>query len=274
MTGSVSVVVCAHNEERHLQRLLESLAHQTLTPEEVIVVDDGSTDATAEIAERAGASTVRLRHRGPALGRNVGVQHASGEAIVFADGDMELGRKYVERLASPILDGQHVGTFTADLFFGEPANAWARAYGVIRRLGYPRLLPADFPERWENFRAVDRRSFLAVGGYDDVGYGEDMTLAAKLGTTAVRVRGAECWHYGPDGPREIFANARWIGRGHDVRNVAHPVRDNLPTAALRRSPSDLRYGAPAVVATARQIYSFGFLLGLAERRWRPSQHAR
>lgn len=274
MSQSVSVVICAHNEERHLAGLLESLEDQTLSPVEVIVVDDGSTDSTANIAEAAGARVLRLPHRGPAVGRNRGVALAIGEVIVFADGDMRCSPHYVEALARPILDGATVGTFTADLYFGEPANGWARAYGSIRRLGYPRLIPEDFAEQWDNYRAVARDAYLRVGGYDDVGYGEDMTLAAKLGRPADRVRGAKCWHFGPDRPYEIFENARWIGRGHDVSDVLHPVRDNFPTTALIRALSDIRAGVTPLVLLARQIYSAGFLIGLLSRRMRPDWHAR
>jgi hypothetical protein len=86
-------------------------------------------------------------------------------------------------------------------------------------------LSDDFPERWSNYRAISRDAFLSVGGYDDVGYGEDMTLAPKLGVEALAAPGAVCWHFNPDSISEIFENARWIARGHDVRAVAHPVRD-------------------------------------------------
>jgi len=263
---AVSVVVCAYNEGRHLDRLLASLECQTLQPREVIVVDDGSTDRTAAIAMAYGARTIRVPHRGPAVGRNVGAVAAKGEILVFADGDMSCHPEYVERLARPIAAGAAVGTFTADIFVGHPANAWARSYGAIRRLGFPRLLPESFPDRWDNFRAVSRPAFLAVGGYDDVGYGEDRTLAPKLGELALKAPGARCCHYHPDSPREIFENARWIGRGHDAGHLAHPVRDNLPTTALRRALRDIARGHPLRVLAARQIYSAGFLLGLADRR--------
>jgi glycosyltransferase involved in cell wall biosynthesis len=270
----VSVVICAFNEERHIGRLMESLRHQSLLPKEVIVVDDGSSDRTAAIAEHSGAAVIHTAHRGPANGRNIGCAAASGDVVVFVDGDMSCGRDYVRGLAEPIMRGEAVGTFTRDIYVGQPANSWSRAYCHIRRLGYPRLLPPGFPDRWANFRAVSRHAFLAAGGYDDVGYGEDMTLAPKLGELALAVSGAHCWHFNPDGPREIFENARWIARGHDVRLVECPVRDNLPTRALLNAIADWRGGAPHTVFLARQIYSAGFLLGLLQRRLRPDVHAK
>lgn len=270
----ISVVVSAYNEERHIERLVRSLSEQTVVPDEVIVVDDGSSDRTASVARRVGAQVLMISHAGPAVGRNVGARHATGEVLVFVDGDMACSPTFVECLTAPIVSGQVVGTFTRDIYVGEPANAWSRSYCYIRRLGYPRLLPADFPDTSANFRSISRQAFLDVHGYDDVGYGEDMTLAPKLGALAAAARGASCEHYNPDTPIEIFQNARWIGRGHDVQFVTHPVRDNLPTAALTRGLRDLARGAPRRVLVARQIYSAGFLLGMLQRRRNPTRHAK
>jgi len=272
--GRVSVVVSAYNEERHIERLLRSLSEQTLAPYEVIVVDDGSTDATASLARSVGAQVITIVHAGPAIGRNVGARRATGEVLVFVDGDMACSPTFVECLTASIFTGQAVGTFTRDIYVGEPANAWSRSYCYIRRLGYPRLLSADSPDVSANFRSISRQAFLGVHGYDDVGYGEDMTLAPKLGLLATAAPGAACDHYNPDTPREIFQNARWIARGRDVQLVPHPVRDNLACTALSRGLRDLARGAPVRVLVARQIYSVGFLLGMLQRRRRPARHAK
>jgi glycosyltransferase involved in cell wall biosynthesis len=270
----VSVVICAYNEERHITRLLRSLQRQSLPPSEVIVVDDGSTDATAARAQMAGAKVLKVDHAGPAAGRNAGAKLATGEILVFVDGDMECARGFLAALTGPIVQAEAVGTFSKEIYVGEPANAWSRAYCYIRRIGYPRLLGPDFPDRWSNFRAIRRDAFLSVGGYDNVGYGEDMTLAPKLGAEAIAVPRAVCWHFNPDSVKEIFENARWIARGHDVQVVAHPVRDNLPHVALARAFRDRRRGAPASIFIARLSYSAGFLIGLAQRRRNPYDHAK
>jgi hypothetical protein len=187
---------------------------------------------------------------------------------------MTCSPRFLETLTAPIAGGEAIGTFSKEIYIGEPANAWSRSYCHIRRIGYPRLLSEDFPERWANFRAIDREAFLAVGGYDDVGYGEDMTLASKLGVQAHAASGAICWHFNPDSVSEIFENARWIARGHDVQAIAHPVRDNLPTTSFVKALRDLRRGAPLTVLVARQVYGAGFLIGLAQRRRNPAAHAK
>ncbi|MBI2467114.1 MAG: glycosyltransferase family 2 protein [Candidatus Rokubacteria bacterium] len=87
-----SVVIPAYDAEATLPACLAALARQSLAPErfEVIVVDDGSTDATAQVAERAGVRVVRLpANAGPAAARNRGAQAARGEVLVFTDADCE-----------------------------------------------------------------------------------------------------------------------------------------------------------------------------------------
>src|SRR3954451_16959810 len=171
MTG-VSVVIAAFNERAHLPRLLDSLKDQTHPVTEVVVVDDGSTDGTSTSIGQARVKLVRQAHCGAARARNAGVRACAGDIVVFIDGDMTASRTFVEALVRPIESGA-VGSFTKDIYLGNPENPWARAYARIRGQPTPRLLPEDFPDRWENFRAVRREAFLAVGGYDDVGYGED-----------------------------------------------------------------------------------------------------
>jgi glycosyltransferase involved in cell wall biosynthesis len=84
----VSVVVPARNSAATLPRTLEALRRQELAGDhEVIVVDDGSTDDTAAIAERAGVSVLHQRHEGPARARDRGVSAAAGKAIAFTDAD-------------------------------------------------------------------------------------------------------------------------------------------------------------------------------------------
>jgi len=267
-----SVVICAFNEEHHIDRLLRSLANQSLHPAEVIVVDDGSRDATADIARGADATLLRQPHRGPAQGRNVGAQAASGEILVFLDGDMSCDTRFVERLTEPIRLRGATGTFTRDIFVGNSQARWAHAYSVIRQLGSDRLLPPEFPDVWDNFRAITREAFLSVGGYDDIGYGEDRTLARKLGEGAVVAEGAMCWHYNPETLSEIFTNGRWIGRGQQVRELDRPWRDHLPHRVVRWILEDRRRIPYSTSIPARVAYHVGVLMGLADSSLHPGRH--
>jgi cellulose synthase/poly-beta-1,6-N-acetylglucosamine synthase-like glycosyltransferase len=79
-TSSVSVVIPAHNAEKYLGAAIESVRSQTLAPHEIIVVDDGSTDGTARIAQSfADVKTIFQENSGAAAARNNGAQNARGE---------------------------------------------------------------------------------------------------------------------------------------------------------------------------------------------------
>jgi len=88
---SVSVVIPAFNAERYLGEALESICSQTLPGVEVILVDDGSTDATLRVAEgfsrRLNLVTLHQRNAGPAAARNAGIRQALGRYCAFLDAD-------------------------------------------------------------------------------------------------------------------------------------------------------------------------------------------
>lgn len=86
----VSFVIPAHNEEQWIVRTIAAIraAMESLAEShEIIVVDDASTDATARLAEEAGARVIRVAHRQIAAARNAGAREARGELLFFVDAD-------------------------------------------------------------------------------------------------------------------------------------------------------------------------------------------
>jgi len=81
------VLVPVHNGARFLAEALESAWAQTLAPLELIVVDDGSTDGSAEIASRLGATVIRQDNAGTAAAVNSAREHARGELLAILDAD-------------------------------------------------------------------------------------------------------------------------------------------------------------------------------------------
>ncbi|WP_167584362.1 glycosyltransferase family 2 protein [Kineococcus rubinsiae] len=107
MQSSVSVVVPAKDRAHLLERSLASVAAQRLAPVEVVVVDDGSTDDTAGVARRCGATVIRLDvNEGIGRARNHGIRAATGEWIAFLDSDDEWSPGHLERLVARA--GSHV----------------------------------------------------------------------------------------------------------------------------------------------------------------------
>jgi glycosyltransferase involved in cell wall biosynthesis len=91
--SSFSVVIPALNEERYLGLLLAGVAAQTRRPDEVLVVDAGSSDATVAVARRFPFVTLLEATTPVAVGRNVGGRAASGDVVLFVDADTRLCRR-------------------------------------------------------------------------------------------------------------------------------------------------------------------------------------
>lgn len=101
-----SVVIPAYNREDFIADTIETALAQTYSPVEVIVVDDGSTDRSAEIADSYGeVRVVRLpRNGGPSVARNEGVAVSRGEFLVFADSDDLMAPTRVQAQVAPLID--------------------------------------------------------------------------------------------------------------------------------------------------------------------------
>jgi len=85
----VSVIIPVHNGEAYLGEAIQSVLVQTLPADELIVIDDGSTDGTAAEAQRYGAKLryVRQPHAGPGAARDHGIRIAKGDYLAFLDAD-------------------------------------------------------------------------------------------------------------------------------------------------------------------------------------------
>jgi glycosyltransferase involved in cell wall biosynthesis len=270
----VSVVVPAYNEERVIASCLDSLLAQTRDRLEIIVVDDGSTDRTAAIADSRGVRVVRVPHRGPALAKNVGAAEARGDVVVFFDADLVAEPDAIERLCGPILAGATVGTFTRDISVANPENPWADCWTLNRGATPGNHFKREPPDSWANFRAVAREPFLRVGGYDDVGYGEDMTLAPKLQTLADAVPGVRFRHHNPDSLAEVWHNSRWIGRGPALRADPRAVRRYMPWRSLRRGVAGARKIHRLRYVVFAFVYDFGVLSSYCAARLGRRRHAK
>lgn len=83
----LSVIIPAYNATRYLAAAVASVRPQLAADDEIIVVDDGSSDATAALAAELGATVLRQENLGPAAARNRGIEHARGDLLAFLDAD-------------------------------------------------------------------------------------------------------------------------------------------------------------------------------------------
>lgn len=154
VTEPVSVIVPAYNEKECIANTLSSLAAST-HPIEIVVVDDGSTDGTAEIAESLGLPNVRVvrqENAGKSAALNNGVRQARYGIVVMMDGDTVFEPDTVHRLVQPFGDAE-VGAVAGNAKVGNRdtvIGAWQHIAASVALFGWvedlaakrrPRLLP-------------------------------------------------------------------------------------------------------------------------------------
>lgn len=159
----LSFIIPAHNEEQHLPATLAAIstsADATGQPYEIVVVDDSSTDRTAEIALTAAARLVSVQHRQISATRNAGARAARGEILFFVDADTQPTPAAVQAgldaLRSGAVGGGCVFTFDGVL------PLWARCLYPLAVLGARTLHLVG-----GCFLFCTRAAFEAVGGFSE-----------------------------------------------------------------------------------------------------------
>src|SRR5512143_1531574 len=95
---TISVVIPAYNEEKYLPRTLESLKKLDRKPDEIVVVDGGSTDKTASIAREHGATVITVAHRGIGFARDKGLMKATGDIVAYTDADTVVPHDWLTKI--------------------------------------------------------------------------------------------------------------------------------------------------------------------------------
>ena len=167
----------AHDEARLLGATLDALQAAAAAlglRHEIVVVDDASTDATADIARARGARVVAVAHRQIAATRNAGARAARGDTLVFVDADTLVGTD-VLGAALDALRGGAVGGGAAVAFTG-PLTWLERVLADLARRAFARtgIAPGCFV-------FCRRAAFEAAGGFDEGWYaGEDVAISRAL----------------------------------------------------------------------------------------------
>jgi 4,4'-diaponeurosporenoate glycosyltransferase len=164
-TRSISIIIPARNEESNLPRLLRSIASQEIVPMETIVVDDDSTDSTANIARQLGAIIVASKPlpegwRGKTWACQQGAERAGGELLLFLDADTWLETGGMSRVLSEYRSGAlSISPYHSvcdlyeglSIFFNIIMNMATAPHGLFGQS----LL-------------IDRQTYFALGGHESV----------------------------------------------------------------------------------------------------------
>lgn len=182
----LSIVIPAYNEEQYLAATLGAL--QIALPDkhaEVIVVDDESTDRTAEIATELGARVVETRAHNIGKVRNTGAAASEAEILVFLDADTLVKPGVFEKIIHELSDPLCVGGSVAVEYEAFTKRKWARVY-----LDMFRFWGLVLKMRQGAIQFCRKDIFDQLGGYDETIYvGEDIEFHWRLDKIAKRQRG-------------------------------------------------------------------------------------
>ncbi|MDI6770753.1 MAG: glycosyltransferase family 2 protein [Anaerolineales bacterium] len=210
--SSCSLIIRAYNEEQHIGRLLEGVRHQTVKDVEVILVDSGSRDATADIAEHYGVKVVHIRPQEFTFGRslNLGLAAATRDLVVIASAHVyPVYPDWLEKLLEPFSDPQ------VALTYGKQRGNAASKFS--ERQVFARWYPDQSDPRQDhpfcnNANAAIRRSLWEEQPYDESLTGlEDLAWAKwalSQSYTISYVPEAEIVHVHNETPRGVYNRYR------------------------------------------------------------------
>jgi glycosyltransferase involved in cell wall biosynthesis len=186
---TMSVIVCAYNEERTLAACLHSVLAQTRRPDEIVVVNNASTDRTKQIALGVpGVTVVDEPRKGLVVARETGRLAASGDVLAYLDADCRAPLRWLERIER-VLDASPGTVAVSGPYHFYDWHWWGcllvRVYdwtlAPLAHVAAQRLLGMGALLYGGNF-AVRREALAAIDGFDQSieFHGEDTNLARRL----------------------------------------------------------------------------------------------
>jgi glycosyltransferase involved in cell wall biosynthesis len=253
----VSVVVCSHNGAATIGDCLEGIAALDYPDYEAIVVDDGSTDDTAEIAEGFGVHLIRTENRGLSSARNAGLEAASAEIVAYLDDDARPDPHWLQYLAATFMTTPHAGVGGPNV---PPAGAGIFEASMAEAPGGPiHVLFSDGEaEHIPGCNMAFRKMALEdVGGFDPQfrAAGDDVDM---------------CWRLHDRGGTLGFSPAAmvWHRRRRSVPAYLRQQRGYGAAEALLERKWPERYNRGGHLRWSGNVYAGRVRRAIGSHRWR------
>src|SRR5256886_7883243 len=229
----VSVVIASYNGERTLKACLESLARLNYPDCEVILVDDGSTDSTPEIAkEFPRVRSLRQDHHGLSVARDTGIAAATGEIVAFTDSDCRADEDWLYYLVGDLLSGEFVGMGGHN--FLPPDDSFVAAAVMVSPGGPAHVMLTDREaEHVPGCNMVFYKWALEeIGGFDPVfrTAGDDVDVCWRLQERGGKLGFSHAgfvWHYRRSTVRAYLKQQAGYGEAEALLMRKHPEYFNF-----------------------------------------------
>lgn len=228
-TPKVSVVVASYNGDRTLEICLKSLASLNYPDYEVILVDDGSTDRTEEIARRY-PSIRYLKHeanQGLSVARNTGIQASTGEIVAFTDSDCRADDDWLYYLIGDLLNSDFTGIGGHN--FLPPEDSWIAAAVMVSPGGPAHVMLTDrLAEHIPGCNmAFYKWALDEIGGFDPIfrKAGDDVDVCWRLQQQGYKLGFSPAgfvWHYRRATVRDYLKQQSGYGEAEALLVRRHP----------------------------------------------------
>ncbi|MCX5667244.1 MAG: glycosyltransferase [Candidatus Omnitrophica bacterium] len=216
MRDKVSIIIPAYNAENTVSKTIEACLNQELAGEvEVIVIDDGSTDSTADIIRRYRVRYLRQENSGPARARNAGWRAADGRIICFTDADCIPAKDWVAKLTAHY-SGDDVGAVGGSYSIANRQSIFADC--IHKEIIYRHARMPRYVKALGSYNLSVRKDVLEeAGGFDEtytMASGEDNDLCYKItkkGYSLVFDKEAKVSHYHPEKLLKYLKSQFWHG---------------------------------------------------------------
>lgn len=227
----ISVVICTYNGSSTIQDSLEALALVNYPSFEVLVVDDGSTDALAAIVSKYPVTLIRTSNRGLSNARNTGLYRAKGEIVVYLDDDAYPDPDWLCYLAWAYQNTSHAAIGGPNLC---PPEDGLLAQCVANAPGGPVhvLLSDEIAEHIPGCNMSFRRAdLLAIGGFDPIyrAAGDDVDVCWRIqqaGKTIGYHPSALVWHHRRNSIQAYWKQQVGYGKAEALLEAKWPEKYN------------------------------------------------
>jgi len=187
---NLSVVIPVHNGGENLRLCLEALAQSTRPPDELIVLDDASTDGSGEVAQTFGARVLRLPGppQGAAVPRNRGSAVASGDLLVFLDSDVAVHTDVLEKMDQTMTKHEDIAALFGSYDSSPHAQSLVSRYKNLLHHYVHQHGEREASTFWTGCGAIRRQVFESVGGFDESFRAiEDIELGTRVRQAGYRI---------------------------------------------------------------------------------------